>query len=368
MRVSIDAIPLLLRSAGVKTYVFHWTESLSRLLDGDHASGHELELFPYLDRPALYDHESSVAGRWPTLARLALLHAANYSPVPILNKLGSHLDLFHASHQLLGPPRNTRLTATLYDMTCWLQPETHTPANVAMAKRFAQRVLTRADGMIAISESTRADSIRLLGLNPERIEVIYPGVAEPFFGAQPTARRKPYILFVGTIEPRKNVATLLDAYDQLSASLREEFDLVIAGPAGWRDPATLRRLQCPSPGVEYLGYVPEADLPGLTAGAAVFVYPSLYEGFGLPVAQAMAAGTPVITSNLSSLPEVGGDAALLVEPRSVAELRSALERILLSPDLRSRLSRSGIQRASLYRWDICARKSWRFFERVCGKL
>ena len=114
--------------------------------------------------------------------------------------------------------------------------------------------------------------------------------------------------------------------------------------------------------------MPEADLPGLTAGAAVFVYPSLYEGFGLPVAQAMAAGVPVITSNLSSLPEVGGEAALLVEPRSVAELQSALQRILLSPDLRKRLSRAGIERASLYRWDVCARKSWRFFERVCGKL
>ncbi len=325
MRVSIDAIPLLLRSAGVKTYVYHWTRGL-RLLAG----ANTLELFPFLDPPRDIDHGQSVLGRGPTLARLALLHAANYSPVPILNALGSGLDIFHASHQLLAPPRNTRVTATLYDMTCWLQPETHTAANVSMAKRFARRVLKRSDGMIAISESTRADAIRLLGLKPERIEVIYPGVADAFFGAKSVARKKPYILFVGTIEPRKNVGVLLDAYERLAPSIREEFDLIIAGPAGWGDPAVLRRLDEGFAGVTYLGYVPEADLPGLTAGAAVFAYPSRYEGFGLPVAQAMAAGVAVVTSNVSSLPEVGGDAALLVEPGSVSDLHRALERMLLS--------------------------------------
>jgi len=251
-------------------------------------------------------------------------------------------------------------------MTCWLTPETHTARNVAGAKTFAKRVLTRANGLIAISESTRADSIRVLGLSPERIEVIYPGVAESFFDAPATVRPKPYILFVGTIEPRKNVAVLLDAYEQLAPSIKEEFDLVVAGPPGWGDPATLRRLQSGPAGVHYLGYVPEQDLPGLTAGATAFVYPSLYEGFGLPVAQSMAAGVPVITSNLSSLPEVGGDAALLVDPKSAAELSSALSRMLLSPDLRADLRANGLRRAKQYRWEVSARKSWEFFERICS--
>jgi alpha-1,3-rhamnosyl/mannosyltransferase len=359
MRVSIDATPLLLRSAGVKTYVFYWTQYLQRL-----AGDHRLELFPYLEAPEECVHDRSVLGRWPTLARLVLLHLANRCPVPILNPIGARLDIFHASHQLFRPPSNTRITATLYDMTCWLAPETHTAANVAAAKRFASSVLTRADGLIAISESTRADSIRVLGLPPERIEVIYPGVAESFFGAAATVRQKPYILFVGTIEPRKNVAVLIDAYEQLAPSIGEEFDLVVAGPPGWGDPATLRRLQSGRPGIHYLGYVPERELPGLTTGATVFVYPSLYEGFGLPVAQSMAAGVPVITSNLSSLPEVGGDAALLVDPRSAAELSSALRRMLLSPDLRADMRANGLRRAQQYRWEVCARKSWEFFERI----
>jgi alpha-1,3-rhamnosyl/mannosyltransferase len=359
MRVSIDATPLLLHSAGVKTYVFYWTQYLQRL-----AGNHTLELFPYLETPEECVHDRSVLGRWPTMARLALLHLANLSPVPVLYPLGARVDIFHASHQLLHPPRNTRITATLYDMTCWLTPETHTAGNVAVAKTFAKRVLTRANGLIAISESTRADSIRILGLPPERIEVIYPGVAESFFAAPATVRQKPYILFVGTIEPRKNVAVLIDAYQQLAPSLREEFDLVVAGPPGWGDPGTLRRLQSGLPGVHYVGYVKEQELPGLTAGATVFVYPSLYEGFGLPVAQSMATGVPVITSNVSSLPEVAGDAALLVDPRSVAELSSALRRMLLSPELRAKLRENGLRRAGQYRWEVCARKSWKFFERI----
>jgi len=171
-----------------------------------------------------------------------------------------------------------------------------------------------------------------------------------------------FILFVSTIEPRKNVDTLLDAYAALAPSLREEFDLVLAGPAGWAQPETIARLR----EVRYLGYVPEADLAPLTAAATVFVYPSLYEGFGFPVAQAMAAGAPVVTSNVSSLPEVAGDAALLVDPRSTSELRDALARLLLSPDLRKELAARGRVRARELTWERCAEKSLRFFEKVAG--
>ena len=360
MRVSVDAIPLLLRSAGVKTYVFQWAKAL-RAERGKHS----LELFPYISEE-LTDcpHEQSVLPAGATLARLALLHAANGSPFPILNALGRRLDVFHASHQLLKPPRNTRVTATLYDMTCWLQPETHTAANVAMAKRFSKSVLAQAAGMIAISENTKVDTIRVLDLAPERIEVIYPGVSDAFFGAAPAARGKPYVLFVGTIEPRKNIDTLLDAYAALPSGLRGEFDLVVAGPVGWGNSSILQRLRSGLAGVDFVGYVPEQDLPGLTAGATAFVYPSLYEGFGLPVAQAMAAGTPVVTSNVSSLPEVAGGSALLVDPRSASEVSAALRRALESEHLRREMSRKGKDRAQEYRWDVCARKSWKFFERM----
>jgi alpha-1,3-rhamnosyl/mannosyltransferase len=370
MRVAIDAIPLLLRSAGVKTYLFNWIVSLRRV-----AGDGRVVTFPSLGPLVSYSHERSVLGRLPTLGRLALLHARNSLPSPWLDWSGPSADVFHASQQSWNPPRRGRLTATLYDMTCWLVPETHSRANVAGARHFAERVLCRADGLIAISESTRRDALRILNLPPEKVEVIYPGVSDAFFQTTPESAgaaaakyglERPYVLFVGTIEPRKNVDRLLDAWAALAPSVRSEFDLVLAGPLGWAEPSTVARLQSPSASVRYLGYVPEEDLPGLTRGASVFVYPSLYEGFGLPIGQAMAAGVPVVTSNVSSMPEAAGEAALLADPSSTQEIAGAIETLLLSESLRTQLSAHGLRLAERYRWEHCAAVSWRFFERVCA--
>jgi alpha-1,3-rhamnosyl/mannosyltransferase len=361
LQVYIDAIPLLLRSAGVKTYVYYWTQAL-RVLAGPEA----VHLFPFLDKIGDCVHERSVIGAGGTIARLALLHAANLSPLPVLNALGARVDVFHASHQLLRPPRNTRITATLYDLTCWLVPELHSAANVSMAKRFADRVLRRASGTIAISENTRDDAVRVLGLDQNRITVIYPGVAPAFFTAEPARRAKPYVLFVGTIEPRKNVAALLDAWKLLPPGTRQEYDLVVAGSPGWGDPNVLARLRSGLDGVSYLGYVREDELPALTRGASVFVYPSLYEGFGLPVAQAMAGGIPVVSSNGSCLPEVAGDGGILVDPRQPGELAEALAAVLGSESRRQELGANGARRAQRYRWEVCAEQSWQFFERIEG--
>jgi glycosyltransferase involved in cell wall biosynthesis len=365
MRICIDATPLLLRSAGVKNYLYYWILHLRQA-----APEASIVTFPFFSRIGQLNHEESVAGRWATLAGLVLLHFANSRNNPLMNLIGRRVDVFHASQQSRNPPRNTRLTATVYDMTCWLMPEMHSSANVAAAKRFAEQVMTRADGLIAISESTRSDAARILGLRPERMEVIYPGVAGAFFRITPeiiqTARMKyalsrPYVLTVGTVEPRKNLALLLDGYQRMALSTQQEFQLVVAGPLGWADRTLVERLRSATGGVRYLGYVPETDLPGLTAGATVFVYPSLYEGFGLPVAQAMAAGVPVVTSNVSSLPEITGGSALLVDPRSVEDLRAALEGLLLSPARQAELGQHGAIRAQQYRWEVCAEKTLRFF-------
>jgi glycosyltransferase involved in cell wall biosynthesis len=289
---------------------------------------------------------------------------------PGIDYLMSNIDVFHASNQVRNPPKKTRLTGTLYDMTCLLMPQNHTVGNVQAEKNFADKVLSRADGLIAISNHTRVDAINLLGLNPDKIAVIYPGVPQAFFDVIPAdvarvSRKykldKPYILFVGTVEPRKNLDKLLDAYEQLSASLRDEFDLIAAGPIGWAAGSTVHRLEAGKPGVRHLGYIPEGDLPAITAGARIFVYPSLYEGFGFPVAQSMAAGVPVITSNVSSLPEVARDGAILVDPKSVTELRDALVRLLTSPDLQKQLATKGLEISKEYTWQVAARKSAEFF-------
>ncbi len=240
-------------------------------------------------------------------------------------------------------------------------PQFHTPENVLAQRRFADKVLARADGLIAISENTRTDAIRLLKIPPERITTIYPGIAEEYFNACPKQRERPYVLFVGTIEPRKNLDTLLDAWRIVKPDLRHEYDLVIAGMAGWSTQTTLDRVRTEA---TYVGYVPEANLPGLVAGATALVYPSLYEGFGFPVVEAMAAGAPVLTANTSCLPEIAGDAAVFADPLSPAQLAGELTRLLESEDLRNQLIERGRKRAQRYRWGICAARSMEFFRNI----
>ncbi|HTW64346.1 MAG TPA: glycosyltransferase family 1 protein [Bryobacteraceae bacterium] len=359
MQILIDATPLLLRSAGVKNYTYYWIQSLC-----EQARNDRILTLPALSRLGPLNHEGSIAGRVSTFWHLGRVFAANRMPaLPLIQWTMPKADVFHVSNQIRFPPKKQKLTATIYDMTVRLMPELHTAANIQADESLAKNVLARADRLIAISENSRQDAVRLLGLDASRIEVIYPGVPEVYFGAQARPSDRPYVLYVGTIEPRKNVDTLLDAWE--SFRRRSDFDLVIAGASGWAGEKTLARLAARPAGVRYLGYVPEDELPGLTAGATAFVYPSLYEGFGFPVAQAMAAGVPVITSNASCLPEVAGEGALLVDPRSASEIRNALEKLVDSPQLQRDLVAAGLARArEQYRWSIAGRKSLEFFHRV----
>jgi len=236
-------------------------------------------------------------------------------------------------------------------------------AKPAADKTFAERILRSANGLIAVSENTRQDAIRLLGIAPEKVRTIHSGVAEEYFDAPPRARAKPYVLYVGTIEPRKNLDTLLDAWLSLRPDIREHFDLVIAGPEGWNSSATMSRIRQEA---AYAGYVPEAEMPGLVAGAALFVYPSLYEGFGFPVVQAMAANVAVLSSRTSCLPEIAGEGAIYVDPRSASEIATQLTKLLESPGERARLAQLGRARAERYRWERCAKESLAFFREIAA--
>jgi len=368
MRITIDALPLLFRSAGVKNYLYYWIQHLQR------EPGADVRLFPVPVKTEALDHRKTLAGPASTFFRLGLFYFMNRLPASFSQPWFRGTDVFHAT-RILHPPRRARLTATIHDLTCWLLPGAHLPANVAFEQRYGETIWKRADGLIAVSESSRRDAVRLLGIQPEKIQVIYPGIPDGYFSIDPAdvaqTRRalrieRPYLLYVGTIEPRKNVDLMLDAYSDLAPSLSAEFDLVIAGSHGWASEATMQRLQSAPRGVRYLGYVAEGRLPALFAGAAAFVFPSLYEGFGFPVAQAMAAGVPVITSSVSSLPEITGGAAALVDPRSRAELRDAMERVLTSAPLRAELAEKGRMRAREFSWPRAAAQSMQFFSRVAA--
>ena len=384
MRACIDCAPLLIACAGMKTYLYHFARNLLR-----QAGEHQVSIYPLLDWSARFGgidlldpqqplyHEGSMAGERATAWRLLYINLINKGRHSALNWLTPGADLFYATNHVRNPPTNKKLVTTLHDLTTWTVPESHPASHGEMEETYFERILRPADGVIAITESTRNDLIRLFDFPPEKVEVIYPGFPNAFFHTDPqpvaATRSKygldgPYLLHVGTIEPRKNIDRLFDAYGRLKPSLREEFPLVLIGPIGWAEPATLARVNSPPQNVRYLGYVPEEDLPALTAGATVCVYPSLYEGFGLPVPQAMAAGTPVLTSNVSSLPEIAGEAALLVDPKSTDEIVAGIERLLLSPSLREELIRKGHRQARRFDWEQSAKQTWRFFERIIGEV
>ncbi len=366
MSLLIDVSPLMLRSAGVKAYIWYWTKALIEAAGKD-----AVRTFPRVDFSGTLNHESSMASPLETFAGLLTLFTTNYLGLPLINLGLGRSKLFHATNQVRRPPRVKYLTSTLHDLTCWSMPAMHTHDNIRADALFAERVWKQADAIIAVSESTRRDAIQYLGLPPERVVTIHSGVSEPYFEvtgetARETARKysldKPFVLVVGTIEPRKNTARLLDAWTSLPDRYRREFDLVLAGPAGWAAERTVARLRQSSKDVRWLGYVAEADLPGLTRAATLAAYPSLYEGFGFPVAQAMATGRAVLTSDVSSLPEVGADGCEYVDPICTNSIAAGLIRLLDSDSLRLQLGAAGAAIArQRYRWSICAGKSLGLF-------
>ncbi len=275
--------------------------------------------------------------------------------------------LFVPAHVLpLVHPR--RSVVTVHDLGYLYYPQAHTP----WARRYLQWSTAynarSAAHVIADSQATKDDLIRHCGTPPQKVTVIYPGRDESFAPVQDAAllaatRERygipaPYVLYVGTLQPRKNLTGLLDAFASLLAQGRD-LHLAIVGKKGWLYEPLFARVRALGleQRVHFTGYVPPADLPALLSGARLFVLPSLYEGFGLPILEAMACGTPVVCSAVASLPEVAGDAAILVDPHDTAQLAQALARVLDDPDLSQELVRKGLERATHFSWETCAQQT-----------
>ncbi|HUV05756.1 MAG TPA: glycosyltransferase family 1 protein, partial [Armatimonadota bacterium] len=239
-----------------------------------------------------------------------------------------------------------------------------------------RRAVKKADAIIAISESTKRDIVELLGAPEHKIYTTLLGVDPPYRPVSDERKERvarehglghSTILYLGTLEPRKNIPALLAAFSQArKSSPAKDCTLVLAGGKGWFFNQTFKLVEDLGlkESVRFTGYVPAEDLPALYSAATVFVYPSLHEGFGLPPLEAMACGTPVITSNASSLPEVVGDAGIMVDPYNVEELAGAILRVLCDPDLRQEMSAKGLERAKKFSWEETARQTLKVYERV----
>jgi glycosyltransferase involved in cell wall biosynthesis len=271
-------------------------------------------------------------------------------------------------------PCRYRNVITVCDVTPLLFPGTHGRLNVGHFRFALPAILRRADRIITISHCSKRDIVRLYGLPEEKV-IVTMLAADPCFRPLPKggggglvqALPRPYILNVGTLEPRKNLEGLLHAFARAKRA-GIPHTLVIAGARGWGDSrlAPLPEALGITDSVVFTGFVEDDDLPHLYGNADFFVYPSLYEGFGLPVLEAMACGTPVITANTSSIPEVAGDAALLVDPRSETDLAAAMVRLAGDGDLRGDLGLRGLSQAARFSWERTVGETLAVYDALLG--
>lgn len=271
--------------------------------------------------------------------------------------LAGGVDVFHSPDFALAPVREARTVLTVHDLTFVVRPECAVPSLRQYLGRVVPRSVRRADRVLADSKATADDLMRLYGAPAERLEVVYSAADDrfrPLAESQAAALLgdlqvpRPFILTVGTLEPRKNVARLVDAF----LSLDLPHHLVVAGARGWLYQQLLTKLTHPR--IHVLENVSDEQLVGLYNLADVFAFPSLYEGFGLPVLEAMACGTPVASSNAPCLPEIVGDAGLTFDPEDTTAIAKAVQRLATEPSLRAELRAAGLEQAKRFSWQRSA--------------
>lgn len=374
MHIGIDIRPVLFTRAGISRYT---AELAKALVSVDKVNRYSLLTSK---RTGLLWHKNSnghelilrLPQRWKALRVIwesALLPAATAA-------LG--IDLVHFCRSAAPAVRLTKTVVTIHDLAAF-RPE---PFLIETARKEFKEAISmaskRADLIITPSESTKADLISHLSVPEKKIRVIPEGVSANFriledveiifwVKAKYTGGLD-YIMCCGTLEPRKNYAALVKAYARLKAKIGFDLKLLVVGQKGWRYDDIFEEVERHNLAADviFADYVPEEELIALYNGASVFICPSLYEGFGLPIIEAMACGAPVVASNLSSLPEVAGGAAILVDPLDFDEMASAIGRCLTDQDLRGDLTRRGFERVKSLSWESTARKTLKAYMECAG--
>jgi glycosyltransferase involved in cell wall biosynthesis len=364
MRIGIDYTPAVRQGAGIGRY----TRELIRALPAVDAentyrlfvAGRGVRVTP----PAAPNFRT----RWVPLTdrETSLLWQRLHLPIPIELFLG-RLDIFHSPDFVLPPVAGARKVLTVHDLSFLRVPQFAHPVLREYLERVVPRSIHRADLVLADSASTRNDVVEMLDVPEERVRVVYCGVEARFQRvADPevlaAARQRygidgPFVLGLGTLEPRKNFAGLVEAFGRLRQRRDLPHRLLIVGGKGWLYEPIFERVR--DLGLEdwvrFPGFVSDADLPALYTLADCLAYPSFYEGFGVPALEAMACETPVVTTKTSSLPEVVGSAAVLVDPYDVESIVEGLDRVLHDEALRARLQAAGLRQTQEFTWERAAR-------------
>jgi glycosyltransferase involved in cell wall biosynthesis len=371
MRIGLDYTSALRQGAGIGRYTRGIVGALAEL---DHTNRYTLVVPRDVALPPPLADNMTVR-RLP-LAEWPLTVAWHRLRLPLyVNLFTGALDIFHSPDFVLPPVQRARTIVTVHDLSFLRYPEYAARGLVAYLSAVVPRSLRRADLILADSEWTRQDVVNLLGIAAEKITVVPAGVGPeyrvisdlPLLEAVRQRYRLParFVLHVGTLEPRKNLVRLIEAFRAL-ADVEPETRLVLVGGKGWLYEDIFAGVERLGLGdrVVFPGYVAEADLPAVYNLAAVLAYPSLYEGFGIPPLEAMACGVPVVCSSSSSLPEVVGDAAMMVQPTETDALAGALQRALMDDTLRAQLRQRGLARARHFTWQAAARKLLAAYNRL----
>ncbi|WAT02187.1 glycosyltransferase family 4 protein [Rouxiella chamberiensis] len=296
-----------------------------------------------------------------------------YAKSYVLKKQQEHI--FHSPNYYI-PPNIGKSVATFHDLSVFHWPEFHPAGRVHLMQKELKKTVARAKVLITDSEYTKTELVEYFCLDASDV-VVAPLASSGFFMPRQPADvhsvlnkyklgYKQFFLYTGTIEPRKNILSLLQAYDRLDAVTKRNFPLVISGYKGWENEELFKLFKKGSDEgwLNYLGFTASEDLPKLYAAAKGFLFPSIYEGFGLPVLEAMASGVPVICSNASSLPEVVGEAALMHDPYDVPRFSESIDRLIQDPSIEQRMITAGIERASQFSWKHCADKTIQAYHQV----
>ncbi|ENZ30832.1 hypothetical protein HMPREF1084_03405 [Clostridium butyricum 60E.3] len=374
MKINLELQPCLKNKSGIGIYTYELTKLLQINKDIE-LSG---EIFNFFNRN---DISKDIEGLTIPIKLCTLFPYGVYrriwNKIPInYNRLfQSDADIYHFFNFIVPPRINGKIITTIHDMTYILYPETMDKRNLKRITDDIDYSVNRSDKIITVSESSKRDIIRYLNVPEEKIEVVYNGVEYDRFAKSNNNQDKlkvmqkynlpqNYILYMGTLEPRKNIESIVRSYSVLKKNYNNEIKLVIAGKKGWLFENIFNLVESLKlqDDVVFTDYVDEVDKAAIYQMANLFVFPSIYEGFGIPVLEAMASSVPVITSNVSSLPEVAGDAAILVEPKDVNSIAKNMHKILSNNDLRDKLICKGHIQAKKFTWEASAEKLYKIYK------
>jgi glycosyltransferase involved in cell wall biosynthesis len=370
----MDYQPAVAQCAGIGRYTRVLASELAKIIDADD----KLKLF-YCDFKRSADI-SLLPSRAEVKAFRMLPGAImqkmwHYLRFPPFNTLAGDADIFHFTNFTTKPVTRGRSVVSIHDMSFVRFPQFAEERNLRYLTKGIRYTVRDADAIITISEFSKSEIEELLPESRGKVFVTHLGISNDFQHSsqddiaavrEELGLPRPFIMTLGTVEPRKNLEFLVDVFESIAG---EGIDLVVAGAPGWKSEAIMERFK-KTPFAEqlhYLRFVPDGKLAALYSAASIFVLPSHYEGFGFTPVEAMACGTPVITSNCGSIPEIVGDGAKVIESFDVAEWKSEILNLISDNEQREKMSKLGLKRAEKFRWDITARKTLEIYKKVLEK-